>query len=651
MPGRLIMDNHGAERTSAAVNGKNGGSTLAVDGNPSTANNVTVLAKRPGSAVLANGDFGPSEYDRPAALPPHYAVNGSMQADAESSILDLPPELIEVVEGFEPLGELIRRATQLCFNRLDDTISELANMPVGPTAGSEQANGINNYSNPNRATDESRVSLLKKEKLLEYALEQRKIFVKLLVLTNWSRNISSVSKLINLSNWNAGMTWQFDSAAEDMVNIKFTTKDFKIPNSTISAAGEILASGSASWIPPLLNYIPQKPYTPQEVLQNIRNLNTSLNIRLNLHEDLPISLRDYRIANGRATFTFPNEFELDVSIGKDDPSSPLYFIDVRFLFRPAPRVGDGPIRFALDMRINEMLEKSGLPAACDFLHNWTLTQKTLTFMRQAREMQRTNWTKAIRVDPIHRVLSVQYWLDSWLPAKHWIEIGVEAGKQKHGKASWKENSRPKIVLRWHRHGNLVPDADVPSLDLQELSMEATLKKIIALHISYILRSTKDRLLEKAPADQSGERVLFANLQESDSEPSACSLQLKLGPTCPMTTLAIDGINGKFLAQPSSDIVSRLLFDLNTKLKMPAEEAHEKIAIFLSVELQYSIEKQAERRGWRPVKAKFDEKVLKASFKEDVLRHTFFKLAGWANSKWTIASIVNLSGESWWVVEL
>lgn len=395
-----------------------------------------------------------------------------------------------------------------------------------------------------------------------------------------------------------------------------------------------------------LNYLPEAPLTAKKIQQTLRDIEMQLTIRLNLHEDLPLYLRDYRIHDGRATFSFPLEFELDVTVGSEDSTIPLYFIDVRFLFHPAPRLGDSITRGFIEQKCNELLRTGGLAACCEFLRNFTFTHKITVLRKQALELARHNWSGTLRVDQIHRSLIVQYWRES-ARGKSWIEIGISSGKRKDGKASLDgREANVFINARWAQDGAKPTPLDLP-LNLDNLDMEALLKRVIAAHIKHILTSAREKLLSSA----SGSKVLSVELKTSDSEPLDCYLRFRLGQHLPWTEVSMDPITGRFFIRPASPVAMRVEFDLNN-LRNSVAELHSKIELFLALDMQRNIEREAERRGWKPARnIKFSLDQLKKAFKTDLLRCSFFHLPGWAESDWVVAATISLGGCTWRIIQL
>jgi mediator of RNA polymerase II transcription subunit 14 len=379
------------------------------------------------------------------------------------------------------------------------------------------------------------------------------------------------------------------------------------------------------------------------MLKVLHNINTLLTIRLNLYEELPPHLQSFSVKSGRATFVIPGEFELDISIADEDPLARFYFIDFRFLCRPAPELPDGHFRNFLEVKCNEILESSGLSGCYDFLHNFVLTHKIRTLRKQAFEMIRGEWAESLRVEDAHRMLIVQYWVG--MPGhKSWLEIGLESGNLDHSQKSWKGPGTPKLGVRWMRNGSHVKDASL-NFDWMNLSMERMMKKVVALHSNYILSSIHDQLRALTP--ESGASI---SIETSETDSIDCALSVQLRNAAETTTVKIEPFTGFFSLKPWSPVSARVAFELNG-LRNPAADGAAKVAHQSCLHHQLRIERQAEQFGWtilRNLDLKADH--IRTVFRQKSNHTSFFRVHGWEPS-WAIVVTVGMGGESWWVVKL
>ncbi|OCL02626.1 MED14-domain-containing protein [Glonium stellatum] len=597
---------------------------------------------------MVNGDRAIPQLDGPAEVNSAVTVNGKHlytagQADIPPSLLELPPEIRHITETYQPFSKLLTRVAQECFNSLSDLLTRMAEMPVSHQPGGLMTNGVNNHAMTNGAGNTSTNNVHKKIMMMRFADDQRTRFIKLLVLSQWGRQAEEVGKLIDVVAWTREQEECYDHAAYWLGDLKLQMAGAKISNPDIKTALEVLSTGKAPWMPDL-RYIPPEPLSPQKTLRLLRNINTLLSIRLNLHEELPRHLKNWSVASGRATFVIPSEFELDVSASSEDTSTPWYFIDIRLLFSPAPEIPDSQFRGMIEWQANHSLATSGLSGCFDLIHNFVLTHKIAVLKAQAFELSAANWAGSIRVEPVRRSLVVQYWTDM-SGGKSWIEIGIASGKPKNGKVSWRGPGISHLAVRWFRQGVEVKDSTL-TFDWGVLSMEKMLRKVIALHISHILETLRDRLITSVQANPN----LSARATISDSEPSDCMLEAALGNSMNKITVLIHPVTGRFTFRPCTAISAHVEYELNYA-KEPITNPSSRISSLLCSTLQNSIERQAQQLGWTKLSnLNLKNDAIKAAFKQEVIRHTFFRGQGWT-SNWALAAVINLTGESWWIVEL
>lgn len=383
------------------------------------------------------------------------------------------------------------------------------------------------------------------------------------------------------------------------------------------------------------------------MLKGLRTINTLLSIRLNLHEQVPDTMRDWSIANGRVTFRVHEEFELDLSIADEDPSSQLYFIDLRFAFSPClEAVPGGAIRDQIEGKVNEILQKEGLQVCFDFLHNLVLTHKISIMRQEASEMLRGRWSENLQVEVVHRSLVIQYW--PVRPAhdhcKNWIEIGISSGRKKSPTATNTPNV-PYISYRWHRHGKEIQDPTV-RLDLAKISLESFVKRIIAAHTNYIMHETKQRLREGLIYSK---KFLLIRHRASKKEPGNCALIVEFTKSSTVNIVQ-EPISGSFAILPPSVIHSRWAQNLN-RLKSPAADMATELAQMRCMVAQERIENRAKFIGWEPAKSLNPPlEVIRRTFSPDSKLLSLFKIKFWAK-KWMIAYTSGMTGDDWWLVEM
>lgn len=388
-----------------------------------------------------------------------------------------------------------------------------------------------------------------------------------------------------------------------------------------------------------LGFIPPEPISPEKALKLLRYMNTSLAIRLNVHENLPRHLKKWRIESGRATFVVDNEFELDVMSFTEDASEQWHFIDLRLLFSPAPSISvDSRFQGHFKPQVDYILKQSGLSGAYDFLHGFILTHKIAILKSQAYQLARAAWAGTIKVEPVHRSLVVQYWTDR--PGrKSWIEIGVTSNKPKNGKISWRGAPISALTVRWFRHGIEVKNVDL-KFDFANLSMERMLMKVISLHIGHFLKIG----LAALPAK------MTAKASFSETEPCDCTLEVSLGRPENKTTLSLEHVTGRYILRPCTSISARAEQAIN-QAKDPLAAISPTITQLLAQTLQDLIQRNALQLGWQPQpRHSLRSDIVKQATKLDILQYTLYWPSGWS-MKWALAAVIDASGESWWLMEL
>jgi mediator of RNA polymerase II transcription subunit 14 len=591
MPGRIVMDSHAAPKT----NGLKPDSPRMASTTPAHTN------------TLANGHS-----------------NGTTKEEEKIS----PPELEHWAHTYVPMGTLLERMAQQCYFDLGEVIEQMADLNIG----TPQTNGASTPS-----SDVSKASVDKKLRLMNFANTQQARFIKALVLSDWARNMGDMDKLIELRMWLTQQDEASTQVGDAIMQMKHNMIGAKMPNPNIQGALELLSTSKAPWLPDL-GYIAPKPLSAQKLLKTLRDMNFVLAVRLNLHEQLPSHFCNFSIANGRATFVVPNEFELDLAVTDEDATSPFYFIDIRFLFSDAPPLADGPARAHLEGKVNQLLQADGLLAAYDFLHGFVLTHKITLLRIQASDLARTRWTECLHVEPVHRSLIVQYWTGQ-PGGKSWIEVGIVKGQKAEN--SDRPHTPARLNIRWFRAGKEIPDTNF-TIDQANPSMEHLLNQVTAAHMTLRLEMIRNQLLAISPAKS----ALDTDLKASSTDPNACALSMKLAKHGLETTLRIIPVNGNISISP----VSAASIDVERRLNSDPTIDAAQILSYLNCKLvQDQVTRKAVQAGWllMPIAQQGDVNKI---FSEQVIRRTTFTRHGWGED-WAICLTISLQGVKWWIVRL
>ncbi|EME77703.1 uncharacterized protein MYCFIDRAFT_216851 [Pseudocercospora fijiensis CIRAD86] len=629
MPGRLIMDQHGVTASQDLKKDRN----QAQEGHlPQKRDFAQMQTPQANGSHAQNGSL---PNGLPVQAPP--ATNGQISNANTTASLPAPPPLDGSWRD-EPvnksLGTLIDRLAQQCFGDLNETLTKMAETSTaGPGA---QPNGIVPHT-----TDTNEASLSKKRLLMDFASNQRDRFIKTLVLSDWARNADDMARLIDIRLWAARQA----DAQRFAINFFYSTKQdmrlAKMPNPNIEAALEILSTGKTSNFPDL-GYLPPKRLSAKQLLKTLRGMNVTLIERLNLHEDLPPHFNDFSVANGRATFRVQDEFEVDVSVADEDPSTPFYFIDIRFLFAPPPSLSDDGLRMRLEERANATLASSGLQGCYDFLHRFVLAHKVNVLRAQASKLIRDKWFDCLQPELHRQVFTLQYWKGQ-RASKSWIELGISSGKQKG------LNSRrppiPRNSFRWFRQGQEVKDHHI-HIDWQNLSLESILASVTAKHTQWLLHSIKERF--EVLAGQNCQVDVQLNI--SNTDPDDCHLALSLPGLQKSVVTRFEPITGRISVSPPNRHAQHAENFINSTANADAGRA---LAEVLARSLQDRLAPMADAAGWTPVEQNkiVVPPAMRATLGADAVRRSMYKCSeGWGDA-WALYVHFGLEGEKWFVVRI
>lgn len=543
----------------------------------------------------------------------------------------LPLEITRITLGYLPLSSLITRLVQESFNGITEVINEMSELQIPQLNGAVPANP-------------SQGNVQKKTRLLEFAHDRRAQFIKILVLSQWGRRMESIGRVIDIKAWLDAQTRQYDGACSWIGELRRIMAFERTPNPDLRTALEALSLGKIPCLPDL-GYLPPEQVPPQRLLTALRGINTQLTIRMRLHEDIPPPLKRYSISNGRVTFKVPNEFELDLSIADENPSSQLYFIDFRFLFSPTSAgVAQGPMRDDFEARVNILLRHEGLKGCYEFLHSFILTHKLNIFRHQGHLMSQASWSEHLKVEAVHRSLIIQYWVTR-PGAKSWIELGI---RRRHAKRlSWlhEEEDESQIGFRWFCGGKEIVDVPL-TIDLGELSLEIILKRIISAHTNAIFKETRTRLRE---GHLYAKKTLTLKHTRSITEPAASSMRVQLTKSQSCTIIQ-EPVSGRIVLLPPSPLYSRAERDMNGPIS-PAKIAATCIANLRSNASCEEVEGTLRCYGWTIVNSiRPSQDRMRHHFGLGTLGAGFFRKRMW-DPHWLLAFTSTLAGNSWWVVEL
>ncbi|OQV01275.1 hypothetical protein CLAIMM_06659 [Cladophialophora immunda] len=619
---------NGERRTANGEQISNGFQQPAVDSTPEVGQlKQASLPEDPPPSPIdhTNGDVGSNQQTSETRA--HDATHLHEQA---------PSEILQLIsqDSYLPMAALINRASQSCWNRLLEMVIQLASMPV-PEMPPEQAKLLPNGL-PN---NQSKVNLDKKDRLLKFSNEQKADFIKLLVLLQWSNNVEEVSKTISINYWLMQRREAYWNAIGSMALLKQESSGFQIPNPDLKTAAEVLSRGSVLNLP-RLGYIPQKDLSSRQILRILQSLNRTLSIKLALSDNLPHQLRRFRIHDGRATFTVPNEFELDVSILGESQDSPFRMVDFRFSFQPSPHIPDS-LHSEIELYANSNIDRDGLKGCYDFLHELALSYKLAELHKQALDLARNQWAGNLRVELIRRNLIVQYWPERQI-GKSWIEVGIASGREKQ--KTTKTDSAPFLEIKWMRQGKR---ADSLQLHLNDalLCFEAILRQVLAQHTTQLLDNIYDKL-GLTPLFTNAELFLEQSLSYED--PEECSLTMQLSRSSELQ-LKIDPVTGLVVLSPVTERTERLQYEIN-RVQGVADDVVSKLLNYRCSIMETKVLVGILGTCWEVLRSfKLSQAEARALFGGPVSRMNMFRQNQWTSS-YTLAITHASDGDHWWLLQ-
>ena len=230
MPG-VVMDNTnlgGAGQGSVIRDSRNGMPSLTPNTNP-----TSDLSDSHAGRVHINGMAK-------NAVDPSQAEGASTVKTMSTKSTELPG-LPHITQGFFPFSKLISRSVQQSWNDLSDLITEMADIQVS----SQDPNSLQLPAS-GKPGNQSPENLRKKARILDFAHAKRAEFIKLLVLSQWSRQAADVSKLIDLQNFIRTRHQAYMGALQWIGDMKRDLVQAQVANPDLTTALEVLSKGKVS---------------------------------------------------------------------------------------------------------------------------------------------------------------------------------------------------------------------------------------------------------------------------------------------------------------------------------------------------------------------------------------------------------------------
>lgn len=196
------------------------------------------------------------------------------------------------------------------------------------------------------STDQQR-----KQSLVDYVLQFRRQFLKLLVLTRWSKESEKVKKSFNLIGYLTDQNRGFDQTVDRLRDTVEGLKGARVRNYDLETSLIVLKTGDYSLLPSNIReaFKGQEKLNDEEVLETMKQVEQVMRWRLKMGKvELPIQMKqNYTIKDGRvffrikglweASFVYSGsnpeaEAEAEAEGGEEDEAE-WYLLGVKFLFK------------------------------------------------------------------------------------------------------------------------------------------------------------------------------------------------------------------------------------------------------------------------------------------------------------------------------
>lgn len=151
----------------------------------------------------------------------------------------------------------------------------------------------------------------KRAKIFNTALDVRKQFIKLLVLSRWSKDVTDLQKARNIIALLSEQQWQHEDVFAGLTDIRKILPNARMRNADLPTAIDVLQTGTYRRLPASIKdmAVAPKPFTDEQVLAIVTRLEDALRTRMACREHVPAPLSDYSIRDGKVHFRVQGLFE------------------------------------------------------------------------------------------------------------------------------------------------------------------------------------------------------------------------------------------------------------------------------------------------------------------------------------------------------
>merc|ERR1719266_3216886 len=386
----------------------------------------------------------------------------------------------------------------------------------------------------------------RKIEIFNFSSRTRMLFVRLLALVKWASSAGKVEKCSNIVMFLEKQSTMFMETANQLaVMARETLVRATLPNFHLPAAAEILTTGSYSRLPRCLSerIIPPAPITAKERTRTLLRLNQVIEHRL-VNCQLPMQMRNLKIADGTVTFTVPLEFSVRLTLLGDGPAQPWTLLGVDMLVEDRETGQGKALMHSLQVGYVRELAQSRLVENVRPLEDLYQVLHGLAQLLQLEVLH--NQTIRLCQDRLGRYIRVEeYILGRALTISYWREL---ASKGEAADTGWRMSvqvdphspDRPLMVIH-------TPALTLKEAELAERSIRTERLSVESLLVHTIYVRTRARLTELRTEVQ---RRLKLGDVEATLHGSPAVLSVPILQPClrsEQLLISVDTHSGSFLA--------------------------------------------------------------------------------------------------------
>lgn len=224
---------------------------IAMDDSGGISSGAEIPDRRHDQSPVARDSNGGSFLDRSKPM----FSNHEVLRLCDGVFNDLPPELAHVTLGFFPFAQLIRRVVQQSWIELNDLLHDMGNVHTSQLSTPSHLALAKSATGSKPRADQSSEHAIKKIRLLEFAQLKRAEFIKLLVLSEWSKHADEVSRLIDIQAFIRLRYGSYTTSLSQIGNMKQDLIGAQLANPDLKTALEILAVGGNGEMPMVRDFL------------------------------------------------------------------------------------------------------------------------------------------------------------------------------------------------------------------------------------------------------------------------------------------------------------------------------------------------------------------------------------------------------------